>query len=133
MPALTLRLRQEYSLDEELMQRIEQLAQVRKFEDKNILALFLALGKDELSLWFALRKLKKEYSASRHVARSFLKAMLRTAREKARTQRRILVLDRMQQIFHYWHVIHKPFAFIMIIVMFIHIIVAVSFGYKWIL
>jgi hypothetical protein len=36
------------------------------------------------------------------------------------------------QLFHYWHVIHKPFAIIMYIIMFVHILVAVYVGYTWI-
>jgi len=36
-----------------------------------------------------------------------------------------------QSLFHYWHVIHKPFAYTMIVIMFIHIAVAVSLGYTW--
>lgn len=46
--------------------------------------------------------------------------------------RRIERLDKMQNIFKYWHVAHLPFALIMLIVMIIHIIVVLTLGYKWI-
>lgn len=46
--------------------------------------------------------------------------------------KRIKRLDMMQNIFRYWHVAHLPFALIMLIVMVIHVVVVLTFGYKWI-
>lgn len=45
---------------------------------------------------------------------------------------RIERLERMQTLFKYWHVAHLPFAFIMLVIMVIHVIVVLTFGYKWI-
>ena len=45
---------------------------------------------------------------------------------------RIKRLDRLQTIFKNWHVIHLPFALIMLIIMVIHVGVALYFGYSWI-
>jgi len=41
-------------------------------------------------------------------------------------------LEKMQQLFKYWHVVHMPFALIMLIIVIIHIAVTLSFGYNWI-
>jgi hypothetical protein len=38
----------------------------------------------------------------------------------------------MKRIFRYWHVIHLPFALIMLIIMAIHVGVVIYFGYLWI-
>lgn len=46
--------------------------------------------------------------------------------------RKIGRLVTMQKLFNYWHVAHLPFAVIMIIIMIIHVIVTITFGYKWI-
>ncbi len=46
--------------------------------------------------------------------------------------RRIAFLSQFRQMFHYWHVIHLPFAIVMFVIMFIHVGVAVAFGYTWI-
>jgi hypothetical protein len=46
--------------------------------------------------------------------------------------RRIAWLSKMQDFLRYWHVAHLPFALIMLVIMIVHIIVAVLFGYKWI-
>lgn len=47
-------------------------------------------------------------------------------------EQRIKNLKRMQQLFHYWHVAHLPFAIIMLVIMLIHVAVTLAFGYRWI-
>lgn len=46
--------------------------------------------------------------------------------------RKIERLVTMQKLFNYWHVVHLPFALIMLIIMVIHVAVTIVFGYKWI-
>ena len=41
-------------------------------------------------------------------------------------------LDTMQNLFKYWHVVHSPFALVMLIIMVIHVAVTILFGYRWI-
>jgi hypothetical protein len=38
----------------------------------------------------------------------------------------------MQKLFKYWHVAHMPFALIMLVIVTVHVIVTVTFGYTWI-
>lgn len=49
------------------------------------------------------------------------------ASHRALLRRRLVVLGRVQKVFHYWHVIHKPFATFMDM----HIGVAIGAGYAW--
>lgn len=46
--------------------------------------------------------------------------------------RRIKNLEKMQNLFKYWHVVHLPFALIMLITLVVHVAVVIVFGYKWI-
>jgi len=46
--------------------------------------------------------------------------------------RRIEQLETMQKFFRYWHVIHLPFAIVMLIIMIVHVGVTILFGYRWI-
>jgi len=46
--------------------------------------------------------------------------------------RRIERLMTMQNLFKYWHVAHLPFALVMLVIMIIHIVVTIVFGYRWI-
>jgi hypothetical protein len=53
------------------------------------------------------------------------------AREDAALTKRILFLRRSEQVFHLWHVIHKPFSYTFALLALIHIGVALSMGYRW--
>lgn len=55
----------------------------------------------------------------------------RVLRERARLRRRVALLHRTQRLFHYWHVVHKPFAAVMYLFMLVHIVVAMATGYGW--
>ena len=58
--------------------------------------------------------------------------IMRMVKNDIRLNRRIEQLETMQNMFKYWHVIHQPFALVMIIIMIIHVAVTVAFGYRWI-
>ncbi len=60
------------------------------------------------------------------------KSIIRIMKQEIKINGRINRLTTMQTIFRYWHVIHLPFAIIMLIIMIIHVIVTLSLGYKWI-
>ncbi len=56
---------------------------------------------------------------------------VRLAKEWVLQTRRLRLFHLIRDLFHYWHVFHKPFAFIMIFVMIVHVAVAVALGYVW--
>jgi hypothetical protein len=45
--------------------------------------------------------------------------------------RRLHLFHTMRDLFHWWHVVHKPFTAIMILVMMVHVGVAIALGYTW--
>jgi hypothetical protein len=59
-------------------------------------------------------------------------AVLASAKARVLLGRRILFHNRIRELFHYWHVIHKPFAFLMLIIMVVHVGVTVALGYRWV-
>lgn len=59
-------------------------------------------------------------------------AAAKLAKEWVLQARRLHLFNTIRDLFHYWHVFHKPFAFIMILVMIVHIAVAVALGYTWV-
>ena len=69
---------------------------------------------------------------SQNISRKNRKEILKVSKAKLQLTRKILLLKKMQTLFGYWHVIHLPFAIIMLIIMVIHIVVAWVFGYKWV-
>jgi len=53
------------------------------------------------------------------------------AREDAALTKRILFLKQSEQVFHLWHVIHKPFSYTFALLASFHIAVAFWMGYRW--
>jgi len=52
------------------------------------------------------------------------------AREDAALTKRILFLKRSEQVFHLWHVVHKPFSYTFAVLAMFHIGLALSMGFR---
>lgn len=57
--------------------------------------------------------------------------VLLLVKQEIQLNHKIGQLQTMQQLFRYWHVAHLPFALIMLVIMVIHIIITLMFGYNW--
>lgn len=60
------------------------------------------------------------------------KDILKLIRDEISLNQKIERLQTMQNLFKYWHVAHLPFALVMLVIMVIHVVVTIVFGYKWI-
>jgi hypothetical protein len=60
-----------------------------------------------------------------------LERAIGAARDEAALAKRVLFLSRSQQVFHLWHVVHKPFSWSFAILALIHIGVVLYLGYRW--
>ena len=60
--------------------------------------------------------------------RGVAKEIVHLATRKALLRRRRELLRTMNSFLHYWHVIHRPFAYVMLIIMFVHIGVVLAMG-----
>lgn len=69
----------------------------------------------------------KKNGTSKHQRRRILGLI----NDEITLNRRIARLTTMQNLFKYWHVAHLPFALIMLVIMIIHVIVTIVFGYRW--
>ncbi len=58
-----------------------------------------------------------------------LEKAIAVAREEASLSKRILFLSRSQQVFHLWHVIHRPFSYAFAVLVLIHISVVLMMGF----
>ena len=80
-----------------------------------------------------LRSALRGFAAScRAVPPSVFAEFERVVRQKAQARRRIVLWDRVHELFHYWHVLHKPFAVVMYLFMIVHVAVALVTGYGWV-
>ena len=78
-----------------------------------------------------LRKVKALLKKN-NVSKSEQNLVLNLVKNDISLNRRIDRLLIMKEMFKYWHVLHLPFALVMLIIMIIHVSVTIVFGYRWI-
>jgi hypothetical protein len=123
---LSQRLRAGFGLDDTQLGRIDALVAVP--ERSGLLAGFAWMVVGQLRLKAALVVFAR---GCRGVPRRLQRDFERVVQQKALARRRILLWDRAHELFHYWHVMHKPFALVMYLFMAVHVAVAVMTGYAW--
>lgn len=106
--------------------RLEKIATAGPTADSGLLALLVRLPFDDLRLRWRLGAFGRQL---RGTPRPLRRQVVRWAGRKARLSRRILLWHRLQQLFYYWHVLHKPFALIMYLFMVVHVAVVTMAGY----
>ena len=123
---LSQRLRAGFGLDEAKLERIDVLVAI---PERSGLALgFARMLVGQLRLRAALAQFAR---GCRGVPKPLYRDFQRVVQQKALVRRRILLWDRAHELFHYWHVMHKPFALVMYLFMVVHVAVAVMTGYAW--
>ncbi len=120
---LARRLREEFGLGDEALARLDRLTEPPP--RAGLLRAAAGTLAGDLPLRRRVAAFVRESGVPPRVARSFESL----ARLKARSRRRIRLFDRLQALFHYWHVFHKPFAVVMYVFMLVHVAVALSTGY----
>jgi hypothetical protein len=123
---LSQRLRGGFGLGQTELGRIDAL--VAMPERTGLVAGFGLMLLGHLRLRVALASFARE---CRSVPKPLRREFERVVQQKALARRRILLWDRMHELFHYWHVMHKPFALVMYLFMAVHVAVAVMTGYAW--
>ena len=122
---LTRHLREDLQMPEEALRKLEEIAQAGTSPQGPLLLLLLRLPWSSAAMRWRLRSFRLQL-------RSDLgNALTRAVRQKAMLERRLVLWSRLQQLFHYWHVFHKPFAIVMYLFMVVHIAVALLTGYGW--
>lgn len=81
---------------------------------------------------FQLARILKDFSVRYGVNDQDLDFFKTTIEKQLIMSQRVIVLDAVSKVFHWWHVIHKPFAYAIFIVLTLHIILTLSFGFTWI-
>ncbi|MGB5107465.1 MAG: hypothetical protein WBP29_03895 [Candidatus Zixiibacteriota bacterium] len=126
----TLTLQEQFDLQPEQLAHIDTLAKRGTGAESSFLTLLIRMFISDLTRPFATSKLTRELKKTVKVSDKSAKLIVKLALERSALARRIEMLDRTREVFHYWHVIHKPFAIIMYLIMGIHIGVAVWTGFS---
>ncbi len=126
-------LRTRFALEDTAVAKLESVTTrfATEFSGGALKATLLLLVND-LFRAFTRRRFTRNVMRAVPLPRRELHEFTRLAFERALLLRRVNLLSQIHQIFHYWHVIHKPFAIIMYLIMLVHIGVAVWMGYGWV-
>lgn len=122
-------LKDQNKLEESKIEELSLLMQVQS--TRGSAGLVSATFKNMLETRNLLSKLKeklKEYN----LAKRDQKEILSLFKKELNINNKIERLLSMQKLFRYWHVAHLPFALIMLIIMVIHVVITLMFGYRWI-
>jgi hypothetical protein len=123
------------TLDMRSLLNIPTPAQVREMPVYRAILLMLAL---DVGRPFHIARLRMQVLGVRGVlhlggliptSNLELEQAIHIARSKATLAKRIAFLSRSQQIFHLWHVIHRPFSYSFAVLAILHIVVALAFGF----
>jgi len=129
---LTRHLREDLRVPEEALQELDRIARSGAAAPGPLLVLLFRLPVSSIALRWRLRIFRQRLRGMlRDAPRPLLKEVTRAVRQKADLERRLVLWSRLQQLFHYWHVFHKPFAIVMYLFMVVHIAVALLTGYGW--
>jgi len=123
------RLRTHFRLSEGQLARLDAVAAEPAMARVGLLRGLVRIVVEDLRLRSRLREFAQ---SCRSVPRPVFQEFERVVRQKALARRRILLWDRLHEVFHYWHVLHKPFALVMYVFMIIHVAVALAAGYGWV-
>ncbi len=95
---------------------------------KNFFVRFIRKFRDDMK---TVRNVKEALRRN-NITKIQQKQILALVKSDISLNRRIERLVTMQNLFEYWHVAHLPFALVMLIIMVIHVVVTIVFGYRWI-
>jgi len=124
-----LELKDRYHVNYEIIAQMNiALSKTETKEEKNFFMRIIHRLRFERKL---MKEIKKELKQQKLRSKDFRK-VVKLFKSKLILNRRIAWLSTMQNFLRYWHVAHLPFALIMLVIMIIHIVIAVLFGYKWI-
>lgn len=122
-------IRNSYTLDEETYRILDESV-TRKVEIYTR-STFVRYTRNYFNDLLSIRKVKAALRKST-IPKIEKKMILNLIKDDLQLNERIERLDTMQNLFKYWHVIHSPFALIMLVIMLIHVAVTIVFGYRWI-
>lgn len=128
---LAIRIRSVLSEDSSTLAEFERVASADRYKS---FKLSLAVGfliRDYLNIKRVLSLLKKRIKLL-GLGKDERIELVKAAKSEIVIARRIAMLRTSQKLFHMWHLFHLPFAIAMFVIMVIHVVVTIIFGYKWI-
>lgn len=125
-------LEKKYKLSKSIMARVNALSGTGS-ESRRGAGAIMAILRNDISRRFTMRRLRKQLRQEKSaLPQTEIGALMQVIKQHSLLERKMAFLGTVQPLLHYWHVAHKPFAYVMIIIMFVHVAVTLLFGYRWI-
>lgn len=125
------KLKNEFHIDDSLITKLEYFASLKVYKSPNLISIIPLTIKDHSANRRILHELKKELQ-KKNIAQKSLKQIISICNSKLVLSRKISLLNSVHEMFRYWHIIHLPFAIVMLLIMVLHVGITVAFGYRWI-
>jgi len=123
---LTRELHQRFRLSPQALAALQELTARGSKRPRSLPVFLVRSAFDAIAFRSRLWRFRRQLEG---VPPELAKSFVRTLRQKASLGRRIVLWEQLHRIFHYWHILHKPFAIIMYLFMLVHIGVAWMTGY----
>jgi hypothetical protein len=120
-----------HGMDERMLAEIQSVTGADQATKPGLAGLVTWMSGD-LKLRGRLRTLRRDLRAAREVSARDIHRIVKLAKARATLRRRMAFLSQAHKLLHHWHVFHKPFAVVMLVIMVVHVIVTIMFGYRWI-
>ncbi len=127
---LSHQLRQKYNLDDSIINRLDNYSG-NESQAINILSLLPIMIKGFWEDRSALNEITISLKKS-NVPRKNIREVKKMCKAKLKLNRRLSLLKTTQKLFSYWHIIHFPFAILMLVIMVVHVAITLAFGSRWI-
>lgn len=114
------KLKTKFHLSGENLDQIDSLAGAGKIKGRGLWGLFTLFTMD-LFNWLTVRRVVSRIADTAEIPHDQFSTFRRLLRRRIKAARQIAFWNAAHRLFHYWHVIHKPFAFTMIVIMIIHV------------
>ncbi len=130
---LSLKIQTSYRIDDRVQAEIDQLVRGDRTSDAGMISALSTLLFSGSTKRKKIKRIRKSLRITKSISKQEQKTLLSLIKQKFVLERRIYFWNAIHEMFHYWHVIHKPFAIIMYVIMLVHVGIAIWLGYTWIL
>jgi len=128
---LAIRVRSVLSEDTSTLAEFERISSAERYKSFKLSTAIGFLHRDFFDIKKVMRLFKKRIILL-GIDKNERKELMKAAKSELTMARRIAFLRTSQKLFQLWHIFHLPFAIAMFVIMVIHVIITIVFGYKWI-
>jgi len=122
-------IRNRYKLDDKSYEAVLHFTKVSSlYQQGNILVGWL---KRHFENFKRINGLKRTLRKNR-LSEKGIKEISKLIKSEISLNNKLRRLQTMQNLFKYWHIVHLPFALIMLVIMIVHVAITLAFGARWI-